>query len=65
MGNIYRLRYEEELEAAIDSEVICSEDYCPFHARHMSSPARPCCEGEYCEEAFDKYCESHPKERGY
>lgn len=55
--SIYNLRFEDELAAAVDSELICNEEYCPFYMNHMSSPWRPCCEGEFCEQAFINYLE--------
>ena len=55
--NIYNIRYEEELNAAVESEIICNDKFCPYHYKHMSSPSHPTCEGEYCDIAFQNYIE--------
>lgn len=56
------LKEEEDFIGAVETEIICTEEYCPFHYKHLSSPSRPCCEGDYCEEAWANYCEKHDKE---
>ena len=47
----------DELIELVESEVLCTEQYCPFHYKNISSPSNPNCEGRYCELAFDKYKE--------
>lgn len=35
---------------------------CPFFYEHKSSPSFPNCEGCYCEEAWENYCDKNDKE---
>lgn len=51
----YLRYYEELIEEALESDILCNDRYCPYHIRHMNSPFNPNCEGAYCEEAFSKF----------
>lgn len=56
------LKEQDDFINAVESEIICNEQYCPFHYEHKSSPSCPCCEGLYCDQAWDNYCNKHDKE---
>jgi hypothetical protein len=59
----YRSLNEEEMFVnAIDTEIICNEKYCPWHKKHICSPRNPNCEGNYCEEAWENYCDENDME---
>ena len=58
------LREEEEFNDAVENEIICNEKYCPWHKEHMCSPRYPNCEGGWCEEAWENFCEENDKEYG-
>ena len=52
---------EEEEQAfihAVEDNIICNDNYCPYFKEHKHSPQFPNCEGCYCEEAWEEYKES-------
>lgn len=53
---------EEDFQNAIELEIICNDEYCPFFYEHKSSPSFPNCEGCYCEEAWENFCDKNDKE---
>lgn len=61
----YRTDKEEEaFNYAVDNELICNEEYCPWWQEHRFSPNCPTCEGSYCEEAWQQYKDSLKDENG-
>ena len=59
----YRTDKEEEaFNYAVDNELICNEEYCPWWQEHRFSLNCPTCEGSYCEEAWDNYKDKNWKD---
>lgn len=50
---------EDAFVTAVENELICNKLYCPYFIEHMCSPSFSTCEGCYCEEAWENYCEAH------
>ena len=56
------VREEQDFQSAVEEEIICTDEYCPYHYEHKCSPSFPTCEGSYCEEAWENYCNENDKE---
>lgn len=56
------LEEEDAFVTAVEEELICNEEYCPYHYEHKCSPSFPTCEGSYCDKAWENYCDKHDKE---
>lgn len=52
--------YEDFMKAGED-EILCDERFCPFFDGSHGAPGETC-EGKFCEEAWDNYCEEQGKE---
>lgn len=53
---------EEAFISAVENEIICNDKYCPYFIEHKCSPSFPTCEGSYCEEAWENYCDENDRE---
>ena len=52
----------ESFQNVLNDKILCNEEYCPWWKEHMCSPSFPTCEGGYCEDAWDNYCDKYDLE---
>ena len=51
--------YSDFVEAC-ESEILCNVEYCPY--MNGTAGRLGACEGDFCEEAWDEYCDQNDKE---
>lgn len=58
---MYRSQQEQDdFMDACEAEILCDKKYCPFIKGTTNRLGA--CEGDFCEEAWDEYCDQHDKE---
>ncbi len=58
--NYRSLREQNDFVEACEQEILCAEEFCPY--MNGTSGRLGACEGDFCEYAWDAYCEKYDKE---
>lgn len=62
MSNYMSLKEYEDFNDAVEQEILCNEKYCPWWQSAMYAQRCGICEGRWCDEAWENYCDEHDKE---
>lgn len=60
MNKYMSQREKDDFVGACESGILCDAEYCPFIKGTTSRLGA--CEGDYCEAAWEEYCEQNDKE---